>query len=147
MKIVILKSRRLLTLLSESNEILFSAPIALGASPTGAKTKAGDQKTPEGNYFVCLKKIGKYGPSLGVSYPNAVDAKRQGASPELVQCIARRAKQGLRPPWGTEAGGEIFIHGGGTQTDWTAGCIALSDQDAETLYSLVEMGTEIHIEA
>ena len=145
MEIFIEKSRRRLTLRNENGTRLFSAPIALGSSPIGPKRQAGDGKTPEGRYFVCLKKQGKYGPALGVSYPNAADAETAGADPELYRCIAERAAQGLRPPWGTTLGGEIYIHGGGTDRDWTAGCIALNDGDAQTLYGLVPLGTKILI--
>ena len=109
------------------------------------ETMCRGEKTPEGRYFVCLKKRGKYGPSLGISYPSASDALRLGADENLLQCIREREAQGVRPPWGSFMGGEIYIHGGGTETDWTAGCIALEDADAETLYALCEEGTEVVI--
>ena len=41
-----------------------------------------------------------------------------------------------RPPWGTALGGEICIHGGGNTRDWTAGCIALSDENIRELFAL-----------
>ena len=145
MEIVIEKSRRLLTLLDEKGQCHFRAPIALGICPLGPKRFSGDGKTPEGKYFVCLKKRGKYGPSLGISYPSLSDAEAAGASAEICRCISERAAQGLRPPWGTALGGEIYIHGGGTKTDWTAGCIALNDADAEALYALIPIGTDIRI--
>ncbi|MBR3904257.1 MAG: L,D-transpeptidase [Clostridia bacterium] len=44
-------------------------------------------------------------------------------------------------------GGEIYIHGGGAQRNWTAGCIALEDVDAEQLYALCDVGTEVEIRA
>lgn len=145
MEIVIEKSRRLLTLLDEKGQCLLRAPIALGSCPVGAKQCAGDGKTPEGQYFVCLKKRGKYGPSLGVSYPSLTDAEAADAGAEICRCIAERTAQGLRPPWGTALGGEICIHGGGTEKDWTAGCIALNDADAEALYALASLGAGIRI--
>lgn len=124
---------------------MFCCPVALGSVPQGNKEKEGDGKTPEGHYFVCLKKRGKYGPSLGISYPSVADALRLGADEALLSCIREREAQGVRPPWGSFMGGEIYIHGGGTETDWTAGCIALADGDAEKLYALCCMGTEIEI--
>ena len=143
MKILIEKRQRRLTLLDEENRCLFSCPVALGFSPEGPKKKEGDGKTPEGDYFVCLKKTGKYGPSLGVSYPNANDAK--DADETLLACIQERALRLERPPWGSPLGGEIYIHAGGTETDWTAGCIALNEKDAEALYARVPLGTPIQI--
>ena len=145
MRIVIEKAARWLTVADDSGKALFSCPVALGRCPTGPKERKGDGKTPEGVYFVCLKKRGKYGPSLGVSYPNEADARRCGAPEELIACIRERTAQKQRPPWGTALGGEIYIHGGGTEGDWTAGCVALNDSDAETLYIMVPLGTEIEL--
>lgn len=124
---------------------MFTCSVALGFSPEGNKEKEGDGKTPEGSYFVCLKKMGKYGPSLGINYPSLADALRLGADEKLLQCIREREVQGVRPPWGSPLGGEIYIHGGGNDRDWTAGCIALSDADAEKLYALCDEGTEVEI--
>ena len=145
MRIEIQKSARLLTVRDEEENILFSCPAALGQHPVGPKEREGDGKTPEGVYFVCLKKRGKYGPSLGVSYPNGEDARRVGASESLIACIEERAQRKERPPWGTALGGEIYIHGGGTASDWTAGCIAVRDEDAEKLYAMVSLGDAIII--
>lgn len=144
MRITVEKKKRLLTL-TEGGRTLFSCAVALGTAPEGPKEAAGDGKTPEGEYYVCLKKMGKYGPSLGVSYPNETDARRAGAEETLLACIRERAERRERPPWGTALGGEIYIHGGGADRDWTAGCIALSDENAKTLYDLVPPGTEIRI--
>lgn len=144
MKILIEKAKRLLTV-TEENERLFSCRVALGFAPLGNKEKEGDGKTPEGQYFVCLKKMGKYGFSLGINYPSVQDALRLGADEELLRCIREREEKGVRPPWGSPLGGEIFIHGGGTASDWTAGCIALRDEDAEKLYTLCCEGTKVEI--
>ena len=145
MRIEIEKAARRLTAMEEDGTQLFSCAIALGKNPVGPKRREGDGKTPEGEYFICLKKQGKYGPSLGISYPNEADARRVGADEELIACIRQRTERKERPPWGTALGGEIFIHGGGTASDWTAGCVALTDEDAETLYRLVPLGTDVVI--
>ena len=146
MRIVIQKAARRLIALDDDGTRVFSCPVALGSSPEGPKERAGDGKTPEGEYFVCVKKRGKYGPSLGVSYPNEADARRAGGDDALISCIRERARRGERPPWGTLLGGEIYLHGGGAGRDWTAGCVALSDDDAETLYALIPLGAAIRIE-
>ena len=145
MNIIIEKGKRRLIAQEAEKGILFSCPIALGSSPAGPKEREGDGKTPEGRYFICLKKRGKYGPSLGISYPNEADARRMQADEQLLHCIRDRAERGERPPWGSPLGGEIYIHGGGTDGDWTAGCIALGDEDAERLYALMDLGDEIEI--
>ncbi len=50
------------------------------------------------------------------------------------------------PPWDTALGGEIFIHGGGTSGDWTAGCVALDNADMQELFDSVPLGTPVRIE-
>lgn len=147
MEIRIRKADRLLLLLDAEGREVFRAVIALGKCPVGPKKKAGDGKTPEGEYFVCLKKLGKYGPSLGVSYPNESDALRNPKDTDaaLLARIRESALSMERPPWGSALGGEIYIHGGGTQSDWTAGCIALKDADARYLYDALPLGTKIRI--
>ena len=59
MRILIEKAARRLSVIGPGGETIFSCPIALGFCPQGRKERAGDGKTPEGDYFVCLKKIGK----------------------------------------------------------------------------------------
>lgn len=144
MRILVEKKYRKLTV-TEQGTVLFACSVALGFAPVGSKEREGDGKTPEGRYFVCLKKRGKYGPSLGISYPSVADALRLCADEELLQCIREREMLGVRPPWGSFMGGEIYIHGGGNDSDWTAGCIALADGDAEKLYAMCQAGTEVEI--
>lgn len=145
MQIIVEKSGRRLTLLDAAGRCLLQSPVALGKNPVGPKEREGDGKTPEGRYFVCLKKQGRFGPALGVSYPSVADALRQKADEALLSCLRAREAADQRPPWGTALGGEIYIHGGGTQGDWTAGCIALPDEQALLLYQLTPLGTPVEI--
>lgn len=145
MKIIIQKNARQLWLLGDEGTPIFSCPLALGFCPVGPKEREGDGRTPVGQYFVCLKKLGKYGPSLGISYPSPEDARRMNAPEALIACIEERAAKGQRPPWGSPLGGEIYIHGGGAERDWTAGCIALSDENARRLYDQTPLGTRVEI--
>jgi L,D-peptidoglycan transpeptidase YkuD (ErfK/YbiS/YcfS/YnhG family) len=59
--------------------------------------------------------------------------------------IVSAIDKGKTPPQDTPLGGEIYIHGGGAQSDWTAGCIALGDADMQELYDAVEIGTSVTI--
>ena len=147
--IIIRKSERLL-LLYLGRELLKTYHIALGSNPVGPKLKAGDGKTPEGIYYICLRKDqSKYHKSLGLSYPNQVDALR-GLNAGLIdentyRYISLCEKRRIRPPWGTPLGGEIMIHGSGTNTDWTIGCIALNDSDIDELWCNTPVGTIVTI--
>ena len=84
MRIEIDKAARRLTAIEEDGTQLFSCAIALGKNPVGPKLQEGDGKTPEGEYFICLKKRGKYGPSLGISYPNEDDGGPGGRGTALL---------------------------------------------------------------
>ena len=39
--------------------------------------------------------------------------------------------------------GEIYIHGGGTDGDWTRGCIGLNDDEMTELFEMTEIGTPV----
>jgi murein L,D-transpeptidase YafK len=135
-KVLIQKSARQLTLL-RNGKPLRSYHISLGSNPKGAKESEGDERTPEGLYTIDSRNAySKYHLALHVSYPNAADRAR-----------ARRLR--VRP------GGEIMIHGTPNRwrglrvvfehTDWTAGCIAVSDRDIEEIWKLVPNGTVVEI--
>lgn len=133
--------------LYEENEVLLQYKIALGKNPLGPKRREGDGRTPEGAYFICLKReTGKFGCALGISYPSLRDALQAGIQDEhLLSLFAEAERQQKRPPWGTALGGEIYIHGGGTASDWTAGCIALEQADMDRLFSFCQVGDRVII--
>ena len=139
MQVVVDKQARTLRLL-DGAQVVLCARVALGREPRGPKRCAGDGRTPEGVYRVCLvKEAGKYGQSLGLNYPNAADARlavAQGRidAPTLAVIEAALAR-GERPPWGTPLGGEVYLHAGDVQADWTAGCIALAQEDMDVLFA------------
>ena len=135
-KIVIVKSTRTMTLLN-GDKVLKIYKVALGTAPIGPKRVEGDHKTPEGNYVIDAKNAqSRFHLSLHISYPSAADQQR-----------AR--KLGARP------GGAIMIHGlppafaylGALhrQTDWTDGCIAVSNTEIEEIWKLVPVGTRVEI--
>lgn len=140
MMIRVFKQQRLLCMLDEDTEI-FRAKIALGREPKGAKQREGDGKTPEGKYHICLvKENGRHGQSLGLDYPNEEDARAALVDGlihrQAFEAILAARREGVRPPWGTPLGGEIYIHGGGAQSDWTQGCIALEREDMARLFAV-----------
>lgn len=147
--IIVRKSERILELW-DHEDLVGSYAIALGWTPTGHKKVEGDGKTPEGEYYVCIRNPNSsFYLSLGVSYPNEADAKDaldaevidQETYDEIVHAIAN----GRKPPWDTALGGAIMIHGRGSGRDWTAGCIAVDDDIMDILWRHCEMGTPIII--
>jgi len=135
-KILIEKKAHRLTVYSE-RKAPRSFKIALGRGGPAKKLKAGDKLTPEGLYHIGHRnpKSG-YHLSLSISYPNAADA-------------AAAKKAGVNP------GGDIMIHGIRNGfgwlgrfhllSDWTLGCIAVTDSEIEELWALAPEGTEVEI--
>lgn len=135
--VMIVKSQNTLYL-SNKGKVFRTYKVALGGNPIGHKETEGDKKTPEGFYtldfFKCNSTFYK---AFHISYPNAQD-------------IANARKLGRRP------GGQIMIHGQPNNTawakkhikpneNWTAGCIALFNNEMDELLKFVEVGTPILI--
>ncbi|HEY4303579.1 MAG TPA: L,D-transpeptidase family protein [Gemmatimonadaceae bacterium] len=134
--IVVEKSHHTLTLFAGGLPVR-TYRVALGTQPKGDKVKRGDNKTPEGTYFIDFKNPNsKYHKALHVSYPDALHS-------------ARASAMGVSP------GGDIMIHGlpprfasvgaEHTQFDWTEGCIAVTDKEIEEIWAAVPTGAPIHI--
>lgn len=127
-----------------------SFKIALGFSPKGNKLRDGDGRTPEGNYYICTKNPkSKFTLFMGICYPNHIDADR-GLSEGLIsedehRRITIAIEEGRRPDWETSLGGKIGIHGMGASLDWTAGCVALADEDIQWLWDRTELGDSVEI--
>lgn len=147
------KQKRLLEAFVDGHRAL-SCRVQLGfGADDGPKRREGDGRTPEGAYFVCTKNASsRFYRSLGVSYPNAQDARaalgRGEIGAETCQRLARAAERGQRPDWHTPLGGFIMLHGGcpeGRTGDWTAGCVALDNADMEALFSLADLGDRVEI--
>lgn len=149
-RIVVHKARRELLVYS-GPQLLKTYRVALGGNPVPPKAKQGDRATPEGRFVVCRKNPqSRFVLSLGLSYPNAADAERGLAAGLISRSEHRRilesARTGACPPWNTALGGEVFIHGSGSATDWTLGCVALDDADIRELFPRIPVGTPVVIE-
>jgi len=150
LQILVEKAARRLSVSDTRGNVLLQCPVALGKSPLGHKQRTGDGKTPEGIYYICLKReTGKFGCALGISYPSARDAEKAYSDgiidAELLLLFKQAEAERRRPPWGTPLGGEIYLHGGGAQRDWTAGCIALEDKNMAKLFQLCQEGDTVQI--
>ena len=134
-RLVVEKSARRILAYGGGRVVYTIDHIQLGAAPVGKKQFQGDEKTPEGDYTIDYGNLhSAYHLSLHISYPDAAD-----------KAYAARA--------GRSAGGDIFIHGqpnelpsGRPSGDWTDGCIAVSNEQIETLWLAVPDGTPVHIQ-
>jgi murein L,D-transpeptidase YafK len=150
-KIVVSKSQGVLTAYGADGRVLSVFPAIVGRAPVGTKAEEGDQRTPEGEYYVCFKNPqSRFHLSLGLSYPNVADAERglaRGAISDAEYHEIATAQAARRvPPWKTGLGGEIFIHGAAEGREGTAGCVGLTNQAIEELFPQVALGTPVVIE-
>ncbi len=147
--IVVKKSKRTLELF-DGKRLVRTYKMVLGFTPTGNKEVEGDGRTPEGEFYVFTKNAeSRFHLSLGVSYPAPDDAKRGLAkklitAEEAAEIEKAIAEKGM-PLQKTGLGGEIYIHGGGTDNDWTDGCVALKDEEITELFNAVPVGTTVRI--
>ena len=135
-RVLIDKSERKLVLF-KGDRVLRSMDIALGLLPNGRKITEGDFKTPEGSYRLTERNSASdFFLSIRISYPDADDVRHANL-------------RGLPP------GGQIMIHGQPNSpkhseeyyriTDWTNGCIALSNADMVDIWLMTKPNTPIQI--
>lgn len=147
--IVIQKRDRRLTVFKNGNAVK-TCKMVLGFTPVGDKEAEGDGKTPEGEFYVFTKNDkSKYFLSLGLSYPGLGDARRGLEAGMITQAehdeILRAINSGEMPLQTTALGGEIYIHGGGVDGDWTCGCVALNDDEMEEIFDASSVGMRVTI--
>ena len=137
--VLVEKSEKKLYLMS-NGKIIREYSIALGKNPQGHKVEEGDGRTPEGRYTLDWRNPqSRFYRSIHISYPNDKDK--------------RWAHDRQKPP-----GAYIMIHGSPEwvpssewaenwlqNTDWTDGCIAVTNEEMDEIWNLVADGTPIEI--
>ncbi|KJS05283.1 MAG: ErfK/YbiS/YcfS/YnhG family protein [Gammaproteobacteria bacterium BRH_c0] len=137
--VLVEKSAKTLYLLDDGR-VLRSYPIALGKNPVGHKEKAGDGRTPEGRYILDWRNPdSRFYRSIHISYPNDRDLEQAKAT-------------------NSDPGEFIMIHGSPAwvpsaewakqwlnKEDWTEGCIAVTNDIMDEIWTLVADGTPIEI--
>ncbi|MEE4263108.1 MAG: L,D-transpeptidase family protein [Desulfobacteraceae bacterium] len=135
-RVLVKKSERILYLLYDG-QIIRKYRISLGLNPIGHKQQRGDKRTPEGAYILKHRNPqSKFYKSILLSYPNEQDRLRAETR-------------------GEDPGGDLAIHGlpnrSGEESwdyierDWTDGCIAVTNDEMEEIWDLVDDGTPIEI--
>ncbi len=131
--------------------------IAIGRSGAGEKNHRGDDVTPLGNFRIgWINEKSSFRKFFGLTYPNvdhAESALKQGKiDTDTYDAIARAQAHGSIPPQNTHLGGQIGIHGLGSAnlaihkaTNWTHGCIALTNEQIDRLSQWVEKGTLVTV--
>ena len=150
--------------LFQNGKLKKTYPIALSQEPEGHKEEQGDNRLPEGAYYISQKSRGPFsgpvadffGPAwMRISYPNEWDA-RAGKAKGLItytqmNAIIGACEKKQMPPKNTQLGGGIGIHGWAGEwsesgdRDLTWGCISMLNSQLETFYDLVPLRTAIYI--
>jgi murein L,D-transpeptidase YafK len=135
-RIIVEKAQRKLSIVRRG-KVIKTYRVALGHNPVGPKEEEGDMKTPEGVYKIDSRNPNSdYHLALHISYPSEEDNARAAAR-------------------GVNAGFDIMIHGlpngkgwigaAHRQSDWTAGCIAVTDAEIEEIWRAVPDGTTVEV--
>ena len=135
-RVVVSKGERKLFLMKD-DIVLRKYDVSLGLLPEGDKAKEGDFRTPEGRYLLTTRNTdSEFFLSIKVSYPNEED-------------VRYAEQQGVDP------GGQIMIHGYPNQprhnldfyrhTDWTDGCIAVTNSDMVEIWLMTVENTPVII--
>ena len=134
-KVLVVKSERTLHLLHRG-AVVKSYRVSLGKKQ-GPKQYEGDQRTPEGFYWINWRKHSdNFNLAMHISYPNAKDLKRaeeSGLPPGNMIMLHGTPEDEEYPDW--------FF----SSLDWTEGCIALSNPVMQEIWSSVRDGTLIEI--
>jgi murein L,D-transpeptidase YafK len=135
-RVIVHKAKRLMELYRDGS-LVASYKISLGLAPTGQKQREGDFRTPEGSYRLTRRNAdSEFFLAVQISYPESAD-------------LAQARKNRWQP------GGSIMVHGLPNvlkytrerylSSDWTNGCIALSNEDMLDFWLLTGQGTPIEI--
>lgn len=141
-EIQVFKSKHRMLLLSEG-KVVKAYHVMLGRGGNAPKRIKGDNRVPEGKYFIDYKNINsQFYKSLHISYPNPEDERRAA---EI----------------GADPGGDIMIHGYPNRpkplfkflqkmgliklVDWTAGCVAVDNNEMEEIFNIIEENTPVTI--
>ena len=127
-------------------ELVASYKVSIGPGGAGPKRQEGDMTTPVGRYHVTMHQASQFKVFLRLDYPTAADYRR----------FAMLKERGELPK-SARIGGDIGIHGPPVSlsgpvkavmklADWTAGCIAVDEDEIVEIARLVPDGTIVDIE-
>ena len=150
MRVLIKKQEHTMQLLvadaKGNEEVARSYKVAIGPGGLGPKRQEGDLTTPVGRYRVTTHAPSQYKIFLGIDYPNEADRRR-------FDLLKERGEL----PRSATIGGAIGIHGPPVSLDeramwtlkagdWTAGCMAVDEDEIVEIARHGRDGTVVDIE-
>lgn len=155
---IIIDTKALTLKVMQSNkERLSFSNIAIGRYGTTTDKRNGDHKTPLGHFAIAwITERTSFHRFFGLLYPGKAYAERAFQTGQLDQKSWNRIRQayasGRLPPQNTDLGGSLGIHGVGKgdkkiheQFNWTNGCIALTNDQIDSLTGWIKIGTPVEI--
>jgi len=137
-RIVVVKKDRKMYLY-KNGKVAQTIPVSLGKNPVGHKQQKGDNRTPEGEFFIHRKLCSpKYYRSLCISYPRPSDkdsAEARGVNPGGDITIH------AQPTWNADGKGDSYT----LSKNWTQGCVAVTNEAMKELWYAVREGVPITI--
>jgi murein L,D-transpeptidase YafK len=125
--------------LYRDGKVMSTFPVSLGKNPVGHKVQKGDNRTPEGTFWIHRKLCSpKYYRSLCISYPRPEDveeAKRRGVDPGGSITIH------AQPPWNADGHADSYT----LAWNWTQGCVAVTNDAMKQLWYAVREGVPVTI--
>lgn len=101
-------------------------PVSFGVCAQKRKLRQDRASTPEGRYLISGRQPkSRWHKAYDINYPTLID----------------KARLRLLAP-GQDIGGEIQIHGGGIEDNWTWGCIGMRNVDIDELFGHPEIGRD-----
>jgi len=138
-RILVVKKDRKMYLYKEG-KVQSVIPVSLGKNPVGNKQQQGDNRTPEGEFFIHRKLCSqKYYRSLCISYPRPADkarAQAKGVNPGGDITIH------AQPKWNANGKGDGYT----LSQNWTQGCVAVTNSAMKELWYAVREGVPITIQ-
>ena len=137
-RIVVIKKERKMYLY-QGSKLKSVFPVSLGKNPIGHKVKRGDNRTPEGQFWIHRKLCSpKYYRSLCISYPRPQDKLRaaaRGVNPGGDITIH------AQPTWNADGKGDKYT----LARNWTQGCVAVTNSAMNQLWYAVREGVPVTI--
>jgi len=148
-------ARGTVSVMRGDQRVLRLADVSFGRGGVSRYRVRGDERTPLGEFRVMgVRESDRYHRFIGISYPSLEHAewgREQGLIDEGTYWrIFDAFLEGREPPQHTALGGALGFHGIGAGDPavhrgfhWTRGCIALTNDQIESLQRWIAVGTRV----
>lgn len=141
----------------DDRTLLSFSGIAIGRGGTGQYKRRGDKRTPLGWFQVAwVNHKSRFRTFVGLDYPREEHVEKAFKAGVIDDTVRHRLlgalEQGRLPPQNSPLGGSIGIHGLGAgdlrlhrMSNWTEGCVALTNDQLDRVLRWVSVGTPVLI--